>query len=71
MNSIENNSIVLERKGPSLWITINREDKRNALNAEVLEGIRQAVIGAAREPEPRERGHPVRGIPGGGGGKGA
>ena len=53
MNSLENNTIVLERKGPSLWITINREDKRNALNAEVLDGIRQAVIGAARDPDIR------------------
>lgn len=36
------------REGPALWITIDREARRNALNPEVLAGIEQALR-AARE----------------------
>ena len=35
----DNNSVVLERRGPAFWITINRPEKRNALNGEVIAGI--------------------------------
>src|SRR4030088_2839108 len=35
----DNNSVVLEKRGPAFWITINRPDKRNALNGEVIGGI--------------------------------
>ena len=33
-------AVLLQAKGAAFWITINRPDKRNALNAEVIEGIR-------------------------------
>ena len=33
-------AVLHEQKGPAFWITINRADKRNALNAEVLAGVR-------------------------------
>lgn len=33
------NSVLLEKRGQALWITINRPDKRNALNAGVIAGI--------------------------------
>ncbi len=33
------NSVVLEKRGRAFWITINRPDKRNALNGEVIAGI--------------------------------
>src|SRR4051794_20333700 len=33
------NSVVLEKRGQAFWITINRPEKRNALNAEVIGGI--------------------------------
>src|SRR5476649_1196964 len=33
------NSVVLEKRGPAFWITINRPDKRNAINGEVVAGI--------------------------------
>ena len=35
----DNNSVVCEKRGQAFWITINRPDKRNALNAEVIAGI--------------------------------
>jgi methylglutaconyl-CoA hydratase len=33
------NSVILEKRGQAFWITINRPEKRNALNAEVIAGI--------------------------------
>ena len=36
-----------ERRGLAQWIVIDREDRRNALNAAVLQGIEAAVVAAA------------------------
>src|SRR6201982_1421276 len=36
---IDNNSVVCEKRGQAFWITINRPEKRNALNGEVISGI--------------------------------
>ncbi|VTU33508.1 Carnitinyl-CoA dehydratase [Variovorax sp. SRS16] len=33
-------AVLTEKRGHALWITINRPDKRNALNKEVIAGIR-------------------------------
>ncbi len=38
-----------ERRGPALWITIDRPAKRNALNAAVLDGIAAAIAAPARD----------------------
>lgn len=35
--------LVEEQRGPVLWLTIQREERRNAMNAAVLGGIRAAV----------------------------
>ena len=35
----DNNSVIRERRGTAFWITINRPDKRNALNGDVIAGI--------------------------------
>src|SRR5213080_2917084 len=35
----ENNSVILEKRGQAFWITVNRPDKRNALNGDVIAGI--------------------------------
>src|SRR5436309_10550033 len=35
----ENNSVILEKRGHAYWITINRPEKRNALNGDVIAGI--------------------------------
>ena len=37
--------ILTERRGSALWITINREDRRNAMNKTVLAGIQEAIVG--------------------------
>jgi methylglutaconyl-CoA hydratase len=35
--------VLHKKRGPALWITINRLDKRNALNREVISGIREGL----------------------------
>lgn len=40
------NVILSTRKGAALWITIHREERRNAMNPQVLAGIEQAVRAA-------------------------
>jgi methylglutaconyl-CoA hydratase len=45
--------ILTERRGKALWITINREARRNAINPAVIAGIHEAVIGAAADPTVR------------------
>ncbi len=35
----DSNSVIREKRGQAFWITINRPDKRNALNADVIAGI--------------------------------
>lgn len=37
MSGSEN--VIIDKRGQALWITINRPEKRNALNAEVIAGI--------------------------------
>ena len=32
-------TVLIDKRGPALWISINRPDRRNALNAEVIAGI--------------------------------
>ena len=34
-----NDSVILEKKGAAFWITIDRPEKRNAMNADVIAGI--------------------------------
>lgn len=34
-----NNSVILEKRGQAFWITIDRPEKRNALNGDVIAGI--------------------------------
>src|ERR1700750_1078145 len=35
----DSNSVIREKRGQALWITINRPDKRNAINADIIAGI--------------------------------
>ncbi len=45
--------VLTERRGRAAWITINREDRRNAINPDVIFGIRDAVVAAAADPAVR------------------
>ena len=46
-------AVLHERRGHTFWITINRPDKRNAINAEVIEGIRMGYRAAHADPQVR------------------
>lgn len=45
--------VLLERRGPAFWITINRPEKRNALHAGVIERMRVGIRQAHADPEVR------------------
>ena len=45
--------LLTEMRGPVLWLTINREDKRNAVTPGVLAALGEALAGANRNREVR------------------
>lgn len=45
--------VLLQRRDSAFWITLNRPEKRNALNAAVVAGIRQGLAQAHAEPAVR------------------
>src|SRR3979490_1634670 len=49
----DNNSVELEKRGQALWITINRPEKRNAINGDVVAGISKGYRDAHDDPEVR------------------
>jgi enoyl-CoA hydratase/carnithine racemase len=46
-------AVLCEKRGYAFWITINRPDKRNAINADVVAGIRAGFRDAHSDPEIR------------------
>lgn len=36
-------AILTERRGTTLWITINRPERRNAINQSVIDGIKAGI----------------------------
>jgi len=48
-----NDSVILEKKGAAFWITINRPEKRNAMNADVIAGIALGYRAAHDDAEVR------------------
>ena len=46
-------TVLHDTRGPAFWITINRPDKRNAINAEVIAGIRAGYRAAHADPSVR------------------
>ena len=42
----DDTAVLHDKRGQAFWITINRPDKRNALNAEVIAGIRAGYAAA-------------------------
>lgn len=51
--TLADGEIVHERRGRAFWMTINRPDKRNALNAGVIDGLRNGLRAAHADPEVR------------------
>ena len=49
----ETTAVVTEKRGQAFWITINRPDKRNALNGEVIAGISRGYREAHDDAEVR------------------
>ena len=43
-------AVLIDARGPALWITINRPAKRNAINADVIAGIRAGYAQAHADP---------------------
>ena len=41
--TMTDNSVITEKRGQAFWITINRPDKRNAINGDVISGICMAI----------------------------
>ena len=50
MSESENPAVLHEKRGAAFWITINRPDKRNAINKEVVDGIRAGYRAAHADP---------------------
>ena len=46
-------AVLHEKRDRAFWITINRPDKRNAINKDVIEGIREGYRRAHADPEVR------------------
>src|ERR1700722_3141731 len=49
----DNTSVLLEKRGNAFWITINRPEKRNALNGDVIAGIVRGYRAAHDDPDVR------------------
>ena len=47
------NEILHERRGAAFWITINRPERRNAINAAVIDGIVEGYRAAHEDPDVR------------------
>jgi enoyl-CoA hydratase len=43
--------LLVERRGPAAWLTLNRPDKMNALNAELLAGLEAALDEVAADDD--------------------
>src|SRR3979409_638952 len=49
----DHKSVIREKRGQAFWITINRPDKRNAINADVVAGITKGYRDAHDDKEIR------------------
>jgi methylglutaconyl-CoA hydratase len=49
----DNDSVILEKRGQAFWITINRPEKRNAINGDVVAGIAKGFRDAHDDAEVR------------------
>src|SRR4029077_8510546 len=49
----DSNSVLLEKRGQAVWITINRPEKRNAINGDVVAGIARGYRVGHDDPDVR------------------
>ena len=56
MTTTESNDVLIDQRGPVLWLTINREERRNAMSHNVLALLAQAITAAQGKRE--DRSHP-------------
>lgn len=49
----ENPAVHLAKRGKAFWITLNRPEKRNAINHDIIEGVRDGYLQAHADPEIR------------------
>jgi methylglutaconyl-CoA hydratase len=49
----ESFAVLLEKRGAAFWITLNRPEKRNAINQDVIDGIREGYRRAHADPDVR------------------
>lgn len=49
----DTSAVLHHKRGYAFWITLNRPDKRNAINADVIAGIREGYRQAHADPEVR------------------
>ena len=47
------NEVLTEKRGAVMWVTINREERRNAMNDAVIDGISTGFTDAANDPAMR------------------
>jgi enoyl-CoA hydratase/carnithine racemase len=45
------NKVLVERRGPQLWVTFNRPEKANALTVDMLQAAADAVAAAGADPQ--------------------
>lgn len=50
---MDNSAVLLEKRGFTFWITLNRPEKRNAINQDVIDGIGEGMRLAHGDPEVR------------------
>ncbi|MCM8565477.1 enoyl-CoA hydratase/isomerase family protein [Thauera linaloolentis] len=53
MEAVADGAVLLRKHAAALWITLNRPDKRNALNPQVIEGIGEGYRRAHADPSVR------------------
>src|ERR1700719_3638654 len=49
----DNTSVLLEKRGQALWITINRPEKRNAINGDVIARAAKGYVTAHDDKDVR------------------
>ena len=52
-DNANNDDLLIEKRGRALWLTINREERRNAMSPAVLAGMRRGIDQAQADPEVR------------------